>query len=117
MVIRWSTIDDSLGTVSKFSINAKGEVFSYSGPQVDSASEVYYTHLDQSDYCELAASVHTTLLKTQALAVRGVRARLIEYHNPTTDVYLRVMWNPDLSTFQSRDVRAEYEQLMAYIKK
>jgi hypothetical protein len=117
IVVRWGTEDDSLKTLTRFSVNTKGEVFRYSGPITDTISETYVTHLDASDYCDVAASVNTTFLKTQALSVRGKRARYIEYINPHTDVYLRAMWNPDLSTFQSRDMRAEYDRLMDYLRK
>ncbi len=116
-MIRWGTEDDSLKTATRYSMNTKGEIFHYSGPMADTMLETYAMHVDASDYCEIASSVNTTFLKTQALGVRGKRARYIEYVNPHTDVYLRAMWNPDLSTFQSRDMRAEYARLMDYLQK
>lgn len=115
--IRWGTEDDSLQTVTRYSLNTKGEVFSYTGPVSDTIQEQYLVHVEPSDYCEMASSVNSAFLKTQALSVRGKRARYIEYINPSTDVYLRAMWNPDLSTFQSRDMRAEFDRLMEYVQK
>ncbi len=117
IIIRWGTEDDSLKTLTRYSMNTKGEIFYYSGPITDTVAETYRTHLDAADYCDMASSVNTAFLKTQALSVRGKRARYIEYINPHTDVYLRAMWNPDLSTFQSRDMRVEYLRLMDYLQK
>lgn len=117
IMIRWGTRDDSLMTVTQYSMNTKGEVFRYTGAIADSMPEQYYVHVEPAEYCEMAASVNSSFLKTQALAARGARARYIEYINPHTDVYLRAMWNPDLSTFQSRDMRAEYDRLMEYLQK
>ncbi len=115
--IRWGTEDDSLKIVTRYSLNTKGEAFSYTGPMSDSIQEQYLVHLEPSEYCDLASSVNSAFLKTQALSVRGKRARYIEYINPYTDVYLRATWNPDLSTFQSRDMRAEFDRLMEYVQK
>jgi len=117
IVLRWGDEDDSLQTMTRYSLNTKGEIFHYSGPIVDTIPETYLVHVELSEYCEMASSVNSSFLKTQALSVRGRRARYIEYINPHTDVFLRAMWNPDLSTFQSRDMRFEFEQLMEYIKK
>lgn len=117
ITIRWGTRDDSLMTMTQYTMNTKGEVFRYTGPLADTMTELYAMHVEPDEYCEMAASVNSAFLKTQALSVRGTRARYIEYMNPHTDVYLRAMWNPDLSTFQSRDMRAEYDRLMEYIKK
>lgn len=117
IMIRWGTRDDSLLTTTQYAMNTKGEVFRYSGPLADTMLEQYVLHVEPSEYCEMASSVNSTFLKTQALAARGTRARYIEYINPHTDVYLRAMWNPDLTTFQSRDMRAEYDRLMEHIQK
>lgn len=116
ILIRWGTQDDSLNVTTVYSLNTKGEIFSYSGPVADTMTESYLLHVEPTEYCDMASSVNTSFLKTQALSVRGMRARFIEYINPHTDVYLRAMWNPDLSTFQSRDMRTEYDYLMGYIK-
>lgn len=115
LVIRWGTEHDSLGTVEQFTMNTKGEVFTFSGPTTERADGNYTLAVDQSKYCDLAKDVMSCFLKTQALNVRGTRARYIEYRNVRSDVYLRAVWNPDLETFQSRDMRELYDQLMMLI--
>lgn len=120
LVIRWGTTDDSLRTTEQYTLNSKGEIFVYKGPLVEDVSsltqqEVYLTHIEQDLYCQELASVNSTFLKTQALNVRGTKARYIERINPTTDVFLRAVWNPDLKTFQSRDMREEYDRLMELV--
>jgi hypothetical protein len=59
--------------------------------------------------------VTTTFVKVQALHSPGTKARYIEYSNPQANVFLRAVWNPDLNTFQSRDMRAQFDSLMALV--
>ncbi|MBU3679251.1 MAG: hypothetical protein FGM32_06555 [Candidatus Kapabacteria bacterium] len=115
LVLRWGTEDDSLNVIEVYRLNTKGEVFYYKGPRKDTITDDYKLHIDQRDYCTTASSVNSCFLKTQALNSRGRKGRFIEYFNPSTDVYLRAVWNPDLQTFQSRDMRKEYEQLMSIL--
>ncbi|MBK6761560.1 MAG: hypothetical protein IPH85_09770 [Ignavibacteria bacterium] len=115
LVIRWGTEHDSLGTVEQFTMNTKGELFTYRGSIAERADGGYSLAVEQSKYCDLAKDVMSCFLKTQALNVRGTRARYIEYRNVRSDVYLRAVWNPDLETFQSRDMRELYDQLMKLI--
>ena len=96
-------------------MNTKGEIFSFSGKITDRADGAYRLAIDQSKYCGLAKDVTDCFLRTQALNVRGKSARFIEYRNVQSDVYLRAVWNPDLMTFQSRDMRELYDQLMALL--
>ena len=115
LVIRWGTEQDSLGTVEQFTMNTKGEIFSFSGKIVDRGDGAYRIAIDQSKYCGIAKDVTDCFLKTQALNVRGKSARFIEYRNVQSDVYLRAVWNPELKTFQSRDMRELYDQLMTLL--
>ncbi len=117
LVLRWGTEDDSLKTIDVYRMNTKGEIFYYNGTRTTPLNDEYLLHIDQRDYCSAASSVNSCFLKTQALNSRGRKARFIEYFNPSTDVYLRAVWNPELQTFQSRDMRKEYEQLMSLVKK
>ncbi|MEY3385505.1 MAG: hypothetical protein RIR53_316 [Bacteroidota bacterium] len=117
LAIRWGTQDDSLRVIDVYRMNTKGEIFHYSGPITQNVVDEYLLHIDQSDYCASAASVNACFLKTQALNTAGRKGRFIEYFNPTTDVYLRAAWNPELQTFQSRDMRKEYDQLMSLVTK
>jgi len=117
LTIRWGTQDDSLQVIDVYRMNTKGEIFHYSGPVTQNVMDEYLLHVDQSDYCSAAASVNACFLKTQALNTAARKGRFIEYFNPATDVYLRAAWNPDLQTFQSRDMRKEYDQLMNLVTK
>jgi len=68
-------------------------------------------------YCSRVQTLNTALLKTQALHSPGTLARFIEYANPASSVYLRAVWNPDLQTFQSRDMREQFDSLMTLVPK
>ncbi len=109
--VRWGTEDDSAHTVDAYLMNTKGEIFRLETNTDKRTDTVYLTAADPQEYCQRAEAVKTAYLKTQAMNVRGVRARYVEYVNPKTDVYLRVVWNPDIPTFQSRFFRAEFDSL------
>lgn len=116
LMVRWGTEHDSVNTVEGFELNAKGELFRYEGDKSDTAlRRRFLVALDQAMYCDITKNVQNTFLKVQALNVRGTRGRFIEYVNATRNVYLRAVWNPDLSTFQSRDMREQYDALMQLV--
>lgn len=114
LMIRWGT-EDETGNVVAYQLNAKGELFDISAAKGKAADTSYVRFIDPTAYCERAAAVKDAFLQTQAMNVRGPRARFVEYVNPASTVYLRVVWNPDLSTFQSRYFRAEYDALMQHV--
>lgn len=114
LMIRWGT-EDEAGNVVAYQLNAKGELFGIATSTGGSGDTSYLTFIDPTAYCERAAAVKDAFLQTQAMNVRGARARFVEYVNPASTVYLRVVWNPDLSTFQSRYFRAEYDALMQHV--
>jgi hypothetical protein len=114
LMIRWGTVEPT-GHVRAYEMNTRGEVFDISAPEGMTAQPTYVTHLDQAVYCERVTAINDAFLQTQAMNVRGERARFMEYVNPTTDVYLRVTWNPDLTTFQSRYFRAEFDAIMEHV--
>jgi hypothetical protein len=114
LVIRWGT-EDEAGNVRAWQLTTKGELFDISAEKDETADTTYVTYLAPEAYCERAAAVKDAFLQTQAMNVRGARARFVEYVNAASTVYLRVVWNPDLSTFQSRYFRAEYDALMQHV--
>lgn len=115
LVIRWGTEDDSLKTFEGYQLNTKGEVFSLRKRSEGVYDTTFFNVITPSAYCTRSEGVRSAFLKTQALSVRGVRARFVEYVNPKSDVYLRVVWNPDIPTFQSRFFRAEFDSLQRFV--
>jgi len=116
LTVRWGTEHDSANTVEGYELNAKGELFRYEGDKSDTAlKRRFLVAIDQAQYCDVTKTVQNTFLKVQALNVRGIRGRFIEYVNATRNVYLRAVWNPDLQTFQSRDMREQYDVLMQLV--
>ncbi|CAN5477471.1 hypothetical protein BH10BAC6_BH10BAC6_15480 [soil metagenome] len=113
--VRWGTVDDSARTTDAYLLNTKGEVFRLETDTDNQTDTVFLNSVPQTEYCVRADAVKTAYLKTQAMNVRGTRARYVEYVNPKTDVYLRVVWNPDLQTFQSRFFRAEFDSLQRLV--
>lgn len=116
LVLRWGTEHDSSNTVEGYELNAKGELFGYAGDKGDTTlKRRFLVAIDQTLYCDVTKNAQNTFLKVQALNVRGIRGRYIEYVNATRNVYWRAVWNPDLSTFQSRDMREQYDALMQLV--
>jgi len=116
LTIRWGNEDDSLRTIEYYEVNQRGEVTKFVGTQRDSTTSKYLGWIPHDLYCERIASLRSAFLQTQAMNLRGVRARFMEYVNPSGDVFLRLVWNPDLQTFQSRFVRPEYDALMSHLR-
>jgi len=113
--VRWGTEDDSTHTSDAYLLNTKGEVFRLETDTDKQTDTIFLNSVPQTEYCQRADAVKTAYLKTQAMNVRGRRARYVEYVNPKTDVYLRVVWNPDIPTFQSRFFRAEFDSLQRLV--
>ncbi len=112
LMIRWGTQDDSTGLLEQYSMNTKGEIFRYAGPVAERADGTYLVFVDGPTYCSTAKLTMNAFLKVQALNTPARKQRFIDYRNTRTDVYLRAVWNPDLQTFQSRDMRELYDELM-----
>ncbi len=112
LMIRWGTQDDSTGLLEQYSMNTKGEIFRYAGPIAERADGTYLVFVDGPTYCSMAKLTMNAFLKVQALNTPARKQRFIDYRNTRTDVYLRAVWNPDLQTFQSRDMRELYDELM-----
>lgn len=115
LVIRWGTEHDSAGTVEGYELDAKGELYRFSGPKSPEPQREFVMMLEPMTYCSTASDVQAVHLKVLALNVRGIRGRFIDYVNASSNVYLRAVWNPDLQTFQSRDMRALYDRLMSLV--
>ncbi len=112
LLIRWGTQDDSTNVLEQFAMNTKGEIFRYNGPISDRAEGTYSHFVDEPTYCATSKATMSAFLKVQALNTPARKQRFIDYRNTRTNVYLRAVWNPDLKTFQSRDMRELYDELM-----
>lgn len=107
-IIEWGTVSEEA-----YTLDARGEL-----SQLQINPDTTITNLgwiNHKVYCETALSVTDAFLKVQALHSPGERARYIRYSNPTTGVYLQAVWNPDLQTFQSRDMRRLFDSLMQLV--
>lgn len=113
LMIRWGTTSEAGGALL-YELDSKGELWTVSISGTDTTRK-HTAVIDQKVYCQTAGDVNTVFLKVQALYSPGTRARFIEYTNAPTNVYLRAVWNPELSTFQSRDMRALYDDLMKLV--
>ncbi|NQW30987.1 MAG: hypothetical protein HQ472_10805 [Ignavibacteria bacterium] len=122
LVIVWGTEDST--DAELFSVNTRGELFKtvrkthmMNGKIMQHTDSAKVGVISHEQYCALVSSVQSVFLKTQALNSTGERWRYIDIVNPGTSVYLRAVWNPALSTFQSRDMRSQYDELMELIPK
>lgn len=115
LMIRWGTQDDSTNMLEQYSMNTKGEIFRYDGPPAVRIDGKFQLVVDEPTYCASAKTTMSAFLKIQALNTGARKQRFIDYRNTRTDVYLRAVWNPDLQTFQSRDMRELYDELMLLV--
>jgi hypothetical protein len=115
LMIRWGTQNDSTNMLEQYSMNTKGEVFRYVGAPATRSDGEFLLVVDGPTYCASAKTTMSAFLKIQALNTGARKQRFIDYRNTRTDVYLRAVWNPDLQTFQSRDMRELYDELMLLV--
>ncbi len=114
LLIRWGTLDNVTQMEEYYTLDARGTIQRFSVKSADTARRSV-AELPPDGFCNTATEVHRTFVKVQALNSPGTRARYIEYANPVTSVFLRAVWNPELNTFQSRDMRSLYETLMSLV--
>lgn len=115
LVIRWGTSNDSTQLATTYEMDARGWLDVVNADGADTTREELRL-VPSDDYCAKADMVTKTFVKVQALHSPGTKARFIEYANPRSGVFLRSVWNPDLNTFQSRDMRALYDSLMTLVQ-
>lgn len=115
LLIRWGNGSEASAEMLWYELNTKGELFKGAVSAARDTAMEYLLPVDQRKYCTIASNVNTAFLKTQALHSPGKLYRFIEYSNPTSSVYLRAVWNPELQTFQSRDMRFQYDSLMLLV--
>ena len=112
--IEWGTYEDyAARTGSGYELSVRGELVSISVSTDTTRDHVAW--IEHPTYCEVADNVNASFLKVQALHSPGTRGRYIRYSNPGTRVYLQAVWNPDLETFQSRDMRRLFDDLMRLV--
>lgn len=114
LLIRWGTKNDSTLDFTEYRMDTRGSVSKIYGNGTDSSMDEL-SPVPSPQYCAAIEQLTKVFVKVQALHSPGTKARFIEYTNPRSNVYLRAVWNPDLSTFQSRDMRAQYDSLMKLI--
>lgn len=114
LLIEWGTYEDyAARTGLGYELTVRGQLITVE-VDADTARE-QVAWIDHSTYCDMAEYVNSSFLKVQALHSPGTRGRYIRYSNPGTRVYLQAVWNPDLETFQSRDMRRLYDDLMRLV--
>ncbi len=115
LLVEWGTYEPyEAKTGLSFELTTRGELIKV----VTNASGTTRTHVawvPHAQYCAMADDVNATFLKVQALHSPGTMGRFIRYSNPATRVYLQAVWNPELQTFQSRDMRRVYDELMRLV--
>ena len=115
LLIEWGTYDDfSNKSGTWFAVTSRGELVRTQTTATGEERQ-HVAWLAHSQYCSAAENVNATFLKVQALHSPGTKGRFIRYSNPATRVYLQAVWNPELETFQSRDMRRVYDELMRLV--
>ena len=114
LLISWGAIAEGGVIEERYELSSMGNLYLIMRSPAGEDSE-FIAAVDASKYCKMVSIVNTTFLKTQALHSPGTQKRYIEYSNPTTGVSLRAIWNPELETFQSRDMRTRYVDLMKFV--
>ena len=114
LLIEWGTFNNyEARTGSGYQLSSRGELTSIVVGQDTVRDHVAW--IEHGTYCDMAEYVNSSFLKVKALHSPGTQGRYIRYSNPKTRVYLQAVWNPELETFQSRDMRRLYDDLMRLV--
>jgi len=117
-IIRWGDGELGKGTYSGYEMHAK-ELNLYSANKPDGTSPMCLAKIDSIDsrlFCGKLQDIVGTFTAIQSLYSPGKAYRSIEYINTKTNVHMKAIWNPEFTTYGSKEFRAIYDSLMLVIQ-
>lgn len=114
--IRWGEFVQKDNSFIGYEINAYGVLSFYTKNDKNKDGKVEkITDLEISETCNVLRIANQTIVKTQALFSPGEKSRFVEYTNPSKDVFIIAVWNPQFQTQGSASYRSLYDSLTALV--
>ncbi|MBM4150119.1 MAG: hypothetical protein FJ219_00530 [Ignavibacteria bacterium] len=113
-IIRWGDGELGKGSYSGYEMHAK-ELALYAVNKPDATSSMSLVILDSIEsrlFCGKLQDIVGTFTAIQSLYSPGKTYRSVEYVNTKTNVHMKAIWNPEFTTFGSKEFRAIYDSLM-----
>lgn len=117
-VIRWGDGDLQKGSYKGYEMHAK-ELAIFAVEKENMQSGMNQRRIDSVDtrfFCRTLQDIVGTFTAIQSLYSPGKTYRSIEYINTKTNVHMKAIWNPEFTTYGSKEFRAIYDSLMLVIQ-
>lgn len=116
-ILRWGDGDMKSGLYQGYELHAE-DVSLYSIKKAQGNEAMTINRVDSvgaSVFCSRLGDIIETFTAIQSLYSPGQTYRSIEYINTKTNVHKKAIWNPEFSTFGSKEFRALHDSLMVLV--
>ncbi|MEY3688994.1 MAG: hypothetical protein RIT37_556 [Bacteroidota bacterium] len=116
-IIRWGDGDMASGSFAGYEIHAE-DLGVYSAQRMNANQAMNLKKIDSVNveyFCKQLHDMIGTFTAIQSLYSPGTTYRSVEYINTKTNVQKKAIWNPEFSTYGSKEFRALHDSLMLTI--
>jgi hypothetical protein len=113
-IIRWGDGDMASGSFSGYEIHAE-DLGLYTAQRNNGNDVMNVKRIDSVNaefFCKQLQDMIGTFTAIQSLYSPGKMYRSVEYINTKSNVQKKAIWNPEFSTFGSKEFRALHDSLM-----
>ena len=113
-IIRWGDGEMEKGSYAGYEIHAD-DLGVYSADRSKASEAMSIKRMDSVSaevFCGRLQEVIQTFTTIQSLYSPGKTYRSVEYINTKTNVHKKAIWNPEFTTFGSKEFRAIHDSLM-----
>jgi hypothetical protein len=113
-ILRWGDGDMASGSYTGFEIHAE-DLGVYNAQRSNGSDTMNIKRIDSVNvdfFCTTLQNMIGTFTAIQSLYSPGKTYRSVEYINTKTNVHKKAIWNPEFSTYGSKEFRALHDSLM-----
>lgn len=113
-ILRWGDGDMASGSYSGYEIHAE-DLGLYNAERSMGSQAMNMQRMDSVSaefFCGRLQEVIGTFTSIQSLYSPGKTYRSVEYINTKTNIHKKAIWNPEFTTFGSKEFRAIHDSLM-----
>jgi len=113
-ILRWGDGDIASGSFTGYEIHAE-DLGVYNAHRTNGNDAMNVKRIDSVNvdfFCSTLQDMIGTFTAIQSLYSPGKSYRSVEYINTKTNVHKKAIWNPEFSTFGSKEFRALHDSLM-----
>jgi hypothetical protein len=113
-ILRWGDGDMASGSYTGFEIHAE-DLGVYNAQRSNGSETMNIKRIDSVNvdfFCTTLQNMIGTFTAIQSLYSPGKTYRSVEYINTKTNVHKKAIWNPEFSTYGSKEFRALHDSLM-----